>query len=368
MSSSTSNMYLPDGVSLPGETLQEILDTRQMSQADLADRTGRPRKTINEIIKGRTAITPETALQLERVLGIPASFWNNLEQNYQASLARKEEDEALAATVEWLKEIPVKDLASRGWVARRQEPVEQLREVLNFFGVASPSEWKRIFLAPQASFRHSPTFASAPGALAAWLRRGEIEAQSIRCESFDRGLFQAALGEARALTMKRPESFRPELVRLCARAGVAVVFVRELPKCRVGGATRWLSPAKALIQLSLRYKTNDHLWFSFFHEAGHIVLHGKRLIFLEAGKASDVPEEREANEFASELLVPRAALAELRGPSRANRLSADLVKGFAEKYGVAPGIVVGRLQHEGWIPRTHLNALKEQVPEALAGP
>ena len=54
--------------------------------AELAESTGRPRKTINEIIAGKAEITAETALQLERVLGIPASFWNNLERNYQESL------------------------------------------------------------------------------------------------------------------------------------------------------------------------------------------------------------------------------------------------------------------------------------------
>ncbi len=89
---SNTTQYIPDFVSPPGETLLEVLETRGMSQAELAERTGRPKKTINEIIKGKTAITPETALQFEFVLGVPARFWNQREQNYREFLARQREN------------------------------------------------------------------------------------------------------------------------------------------------------------------------------------------------------------------------------------------------------------------------------------
>lgn len=359
--SSVGNAYLPDEVSLPGETLQEILEDRQMSQAELAERTGRPRKTINEIIKGKAAISPETALQLELVLGIPASFWNNLERHYQEFLARQREKELLAASAGWLKQVPVKELEERGWISKRPRgSADQVREVLQFFGVASPTEWKLVFEVPQVSFRHSPTFKSEPGPLAAWLRQGEIEAQKVRCDPFDAARFHDSLTEAKALTLREPEEFVPLLQRLCAKAGVAVVFVRELPKCRVCGATRWLSPTKALIQLSLRYKTNDHLWFTFFHEAGHILLHGKRLTFIDEGNVGQSQEEAEANRFASDLLIPPDRLEDLRGlVDAAHRSSEVAVTEFAESLGIAPGIVVGRLQHEKWLPfQSNLNSLK----------
>jgi len=361
MSSRVANTYLPDQVSLPGETLQEILDDRQMSQAELAERTGRPKKTINEIVKGKTAITAETALQLERVLGMPASFWNNLERNYQEFLARKREEELLQESTSWLNEVPVAALERYGWIERRSRKVDKVKEVLSFFGVASPSEWQQVFQVPQASFRHSASFKSESGALAAWLRKGELMAQEIRCAQFERGRLQEALEAARALTAEEPDVFKPALVSLCAEAGVAVAFVPELPKCRAHGLTRWISPTKALIQLSFRYKTDDHLWFTFFHEAGHILLHGKRLIFIEAGSASSAPEEDEANRFASDFLIPREALERLRAPAQRKRLSEALVRDFAESVGVAPGIVVGRLQHEGWLPHTHLNGLKVRL-------
>ncbi|MEY2914970.1 MAG: hypothetical protein RLZZ184_4279 [Cyanobacteriota bacterium] len=99
MESKIQNRYNPDYVSPPGDTLLEVLEHRGMTQAELAERTGRPKKTINEIIKGKAAITPETALQLERVFNIPASFWNNRERHYREFLAQKEEKKRLAKQV-----------------------------------------------------------------------------------------------------------------------------------------------------------------------------------------------------------------------------------------------------------------------------
>ena len=361
MTSRLTNTYVPDRVSFPGETLQEVLDDRHITQAQLAERSGRPRKTINEIIKGKSAITPETALQFERVLGIPASFWNNLERNYQEYVAGCRERELLAASTEWLRKVPVSALEKLGWIRRHGNEVDTMREVLTFFGVASPNEWERVFQLPQASFRHSVSFKSEPGALSAWLRKGELEAQQVRCRPFDEDAFRTALSEAKQLTVEPPEEFVPRLAAMCSLAGVAVVFVPELPKCRVHGATRWISATKALVQLCLRYKTDDHLWFTFFHEAGHLLLHGKRLTFINEGTATGSTEEEEANRFASEFLIPRDTLRKLQGAALAKRLSAARVRDFAQGLGIAPGIVVGRLQHEGWLPHTHLNGLKRRL-------
>ncbi len=355
MSNAIQNQYKPDYVSPPGETLEEILEERGMTQAELAERTGRPKKTINEIINGKTAITPETALQLERVLGVPASFWNNRERDYQEALARQEEQERLAKQVAWLDQIPVKDMIKQKWIQSYQDKVEQLREVLNFFGVASPNQWQECWGGMPVNFRKSPAFKSDKSAVAAWLRRGEIEAAEIDCATYNASKFKETLQQVRALTIEPPEIFQFELVRLCAAAGVAVVFVPELPKTRTSGATRWLNPNKALIQLSLRYKTNDYLWFAFFHEAGHILLHGKRDVFLEV-KGTQGDKEKEADTFAANLLIPPAELKQFlaleQQPSKA------AIAQFASEIGIAPGIVVGRLQHDGVLLPSHCNDLK----------
>jgi Zn-dependent peptidase ImmA (M78 family) len=132
----------------------------------------------------------------------------------------------------------------------------------------------------------------------------------------------------------------------------------ELPKTHLSGIARWLSKDKALIQLSLRHKTNDHLWFSLFHEAGHILLHGKKAVFIDERGGDHAELEAEANLFASNLLIPAASYARF---TSAKDFSGASVKRFAAQQGIAPGIVVGRLQHDGLIPYSMQNELKERL-------
>jgi HTH-type transcriptional regulator/antitoxin HigA len=361
MSDRVQNEYQPDYVSPPGETLQETLETIGMSQAELARRTGRPSKTINEIVQGKAAITPETALQLERVLGIRAGFWIRREQQYRESLARQKEEESLAREVAWLKEVPVRAMVDKGWIQSFDDDVQQLREVLSFFGVASQEQWRVVWRSKPVAFRQSPAFQADPVAVAAWLREGELTAQNIECAPYDEALFREVLLKIRALTVAPPDVFQPELIRLCAGAGVAVAFVPQLPKTRASGATCWLTPKKALIQISLRYKSNDQLWFTFFHEAGHILLHGKRAIFLE-DEGVDNEQEQEADKFAADMLIPPADWQRLVGLVPSDRhVSKAAIRDFAAGIGIAPGIVVGRLQHEGLLPYSHCNDLKVRL-------
>lgn len=357
MSSSGRNEYRPDDVSPPGETLLDMLEERGLSQADLAERTGRPRKTINEIIKGKAAITPETALQLELVLGVSAEFWNQRESAFRASIARREESERFAGWRDWLREFPYAEMVKLGWVERYSSPGEKVRELLSFFGVASPDQWREVYELPQASFRKSNSHVSAPPALSVWLRRGAVLAAEIETLPFSREAFERALAEVRDCTRMPIEEAIPRVRKLCADAGVAVVFVPQVAKSRASGVTRWLSPTKALIQLSLRYKTDDQLWFTFFHEAAHILLHGKRQVFVEDGAGPNEREE-EANQFAANHLIPPAEAKRLFGfPA----FSHAAIQDFASSIGIAPGIVVGRLQHDGKIPFQNCNALKRKL-------
>jgi HTH-type transcriptional regulator/antitoxin HigA len=358
MSEVFKNQYLPDSVSPPGETLLEVLSTRGMSQAELADRSGRPTKTINEIVKGKAAITPETALQFELVLGVPASFWNNREQQYREALARRKEAESLAAQVGWLDKIPHKAMVKMGWIPETDNKIRLIQHLLMFFGVASTRTWDEIWAFTYTSFRQSATLKSDPGAVAAWLRKGEIDALTVPVAEFDSNRFKEALGRIRRLTRELPGDFASIVVMECSNAGVRVVFVPELPRTCTWGATRWLSPSNALIQLSLRYKTDDHMWFTFFHEAGHILLHGKRTVVVETDDQTKDKKEREADAFAQEWLIPENESRKFR---RLSSRSCAAVSRFAYELGIAPGIVVGRLQHDGVLARTDCNHLKKKV-------
>ncbi len=355
MKRKSQNQYNPNHLSPPGDTLLETIQVMGMPQAELAERTGRPKKTINEIIKGKASITPETALQLERVLGVPASFWNNRESQYREVLARVEEQERLQDHLDWLDNFPLAEMVTWGWIKGFSDKLKQLNELVKFFGVASPTQWFKLWESKPISFRKSPSFRSNPYAVAAWIRKGEIEAHSVKCNPFDSKAFKNALNEIRGLTNEPPEVFVTELIRLCAESGVALAFVPELPRTRASGAARWLNNSKALIQLSLRYGSDDHLWFSFFHEAGHIFLHSKKAIFIEHGKIDRNALEQEADKFATDFLIPASRFRQFINSWNRRK---DTLINFASEIGISPGLVLGRLQHDGYLPYSHFNDLK----------
>jgi addiction module HigA family antidote len=353
------NQFDPDYAVPPGRTLQETIDTLGMTQKELALRTGRPLKTINEIIKGVAAITAETALQLEKVTGVPAGFWNNLEANYRERLARLQDKQRLDEQTGWLKHFSYAKMAAMGLVKPTPDKIEKVENLLRYFGVATFKQWEATYSRLQGAAREQDGLSSTLGDLSAWLRAGEILAQRVDCQPYDATRFQSALTRIRTLTCDPPAQVWPEVVRLCADAGVAVVLVPELPKTHVYGFTRWLTSTKALLQLSLRYKTDDLLWFTFFHEAAHILKHGKTDVFLEFRGASD-PKEEEANRWSADFLIPpqdwQTFLAQTPEPNRN-----DIIH-FAHEKKIAPSVVLGRLQHREKRIRPHFyNDLKQRL-------
>jgi addiction module HigA family antidote len=346
--------FLPDWISPPGETIADLLEENGWQQADLAARTGFTCKHVNKLIQGRASLTADTAQRLSTVLGSTVEFWLTREAQYRAALQRRESESDLAKQVSWLRELPVSWMVKQKWLKQAAIKSDQVSECLRFFGVASVTAWREACATPLVAFRSSKQLKDQQGAVATWLRAAELSAASIRCDAYDAHHFRDSLLTLRSLSAEPdPNVFVVALQKACAKNGVAVVFVPAPPGCPVSGATRWLTAEKALIALSLRYKSNDQLWFSFFHEAGHLLKHGKKLLFIEGLDGLDQEKEAEADRFASELLIP---------PQRVKCLEAlkteAAVKSFAQELGIAPGIVVGRMQHEGWLPHSHLNHLK----------
>jgi HTH-type transcriptional regulator/antitoxin HigA len=244
-------------------------------------------------------------------------------------------------------------------VTADKDHLKTLRGVYRFFGVANRAAWDALWSKPTA-YRTSKAFVSDPGAVAAWLRIGELRAATIDCDPFDRTALAELLDKLRELTtVDDPRVWSPDLVQSCSHVGVAVVIEPETTGARINGAARWLTPTKALVQLSLRHRWNDIFWFTLFHELGHLLLHPKRETFLnDVGRHSGV--EQEADAFASQVLIPRrreVQLAHLNTP-------AD-VREFAAELRIAPGIVVGRLQHDGRWPFNRGNDLKQRFVFAV---
>lgn len=350
--------YRPTTLSPPGDTLADLLEERAIRQNELATRMGVTPKFVNELIAGKVAITPSTALALEKTLGTSAGFWLSRDAKFQEIKARNEATVQLEESISWLDHLPLPDMRKFGWIKSVGKTTAVVEECLRYFGVASVAAWQELCVkdVQSAAYRASEKVKAAPGAVAAWLRQGELEASRVECAPFDREQFLAAVSDARGLTVEKdPSVYLPKLTKLFADCGVAVVVVRAPKGCPINGAVRWLSPNKALIQLSFRYLSDDIFWFTFFHECGHIALHGKKVLFLEE-KGMTEEHEHEANEFSRNRLVHPNKWTEF--VSLALTYTEPVIKQFAQSVGIAPGIVVGRLQHEKKLLPSKMNHLK----------
>ena len=342
----------------PGDYLRDELAARHMSQTELARRMGRPAQVVNEVVNKKKALTEETALELERVLGTPASVWVHLEARYHLALARAAEVRALRTQLEWLERFPVREMERRGWIPAVSEASEKVRALLRFFGVASFSNWDEYQEA--LGFRITGNARVDTGALAAWVRKGEIDGAGLDTADYAESSFRQVLERARTLTEHPPQRAWSELQSLCAEAGVAAVVVREFPKIGANGVARWLTPQKALIQLNLRYRWADIFWFTFFHEAAHVLMHETRRVFVEIeGNPRRDPHEAEADHLAEELLIPADAWEQFILRSE---FSSQALQEAASELGIHPGVVVGRLQHLGLVPwRSNLNSIRSRL-------
>ena len=348
-------------ISPPGDTIQEHIDFIGMSQAELAERMGRPKEKVNDIIKGREPITTATAFQLDKVLGIPAGFWLNREKTYRKELYELQQQEAFESQKDWLAAFPINEIRKLGWLPDTREKHILVDNLLKFFGVASTQEWETIYVAEEVSvaFRVSLAHTQSPHSISAWLRMGELQTKDLKIASYDKKKFKEALSEIKELAFLMPADFAKQLQNICAQCGVAVVYTQKLPKAPISGATRWFHN-KPIIQLSGRFKTNGHFWFTFFHEAAHIILHGKKDIFLEnvAGTKMDQEKEEEANAYAAKILLTEGQLQEI---INAAPLTVELIYEFANKFRTPAGGIIGRLQHLGLIPFSIGNGFREKI-------
>lgn len=335
----TELSYNPDFAVHPGETLREELEFANISQVELMQRTGISEKHISQIINGESSITPETAIKLERSLGVSAEFWANLQKNYDVTVARIESESRLAKEMNEAKKFSCYgELINLDCVKAAKTWKEKAENLLNFFGVDS------LAYLPQTE---AIAFRQARGkfderSLAAWLRCGEIEASKREVGPFNKTRVREIIPEIKKLTLL-PEGFGKKLQELCATAGIVVVFSPYFKRTRVNGSTRWIGD-KAVIQLNIKGAYSDIFWFTFFHELGHVMLHGVKEKFLEYdGKTKD-DKEHEADEFAARNLIPES---DYEAYIRSGQLSRITAESFAKSVGIDVSIVLGRLAHEG---------------------
>lgn len=344
----------------PGEYLEEVIEELGITKDELAQRMNRPASKLSPIFKGKKAITPDTALQLEKVIGVPAHIWTGLEAEYRLTLARQQaekEQSCLKEETSLLKLFPYSALATIRAIPKFTKSTDKVLALQKFFGVTSLCNVRTVRLY-EVAFRCGYTKKErSPEAVAAWLRLGELIAQRIDCEPFDRSRLKAVLTEIGSMTTKPPKEFRPRLTNLLADAGVALVICPHLPRTYAHGATFPLNREKTVLMLTIRGKWADVFWFSLFHELGHILLHNRHSVFVEYDNGDSLmnDQEMEANTFAADTLIPPQ---EWSAFIEKQEFYPQTIRTFARQIGVDIGIVVGRLQHEEFLQPSWRNDLR----------
>lgn len=346
------NQYFPQSRPHPGETLAEKLEEMEMGPKEFALRTGKPEKTIIAVLKGESSITPDMAVQFEHVTKIPAHFWMNHQRSYDEFMVRQKRQTVIEEAVAWAKQFPIADMIKKGWLPPVGTIQEKTMEMLNFFGFSHHKAWEDYYFKQQlkVAFRISLAQTNEPYAISAWLRKGELQAAELEAKDYSEKKFKEALPQIKAIMATHPDGFFKQLQDICLEAGVKVVHTPWINKATINGSTRWLNDTP-FIQLTGRYKRNDIFWFTFFHEAGHILLHGKKDIFLENLDYSDkdLLKEQQADAFAVKWTLTEAEEAKIIA---AVPLGEKDIIAFAREFNTHPAIIIGRLQHKGVIPFT----------------
>jgi HTH-type transcriptional regulator/antitoxin HigA len=364
---SQTDLLILSSVTHPGETITEYLEFIGWSQRDLARRTSLTPKTISEVCNGKAPVSPVTALALEKALQRPASFWLNLQRQYDEAEARREETTKAHEWAPWARKFPIKEMRRCGLLTHESQGSDA-QDLLFFFGVSSPDGWDSVQKVAGSALRQSQLHAKNSESIAVWIRAVELDARRLLTAEYHEALLRSSLDELRRISREPADAIMEPIQQICAKAGVAVVWIPELKKTAISGCARWLNDRRPVVGLSLRYKTDDQMWFSLFHELGHLLLHRKRDAFIvDTGEVysneRDVdPEmqqvEEEANRFAADTLIPPSELSTFL---QRRTLTNEAIHDFAETIGVGPGLVVGRLQHDGVLERFQGNKLKQTL-------
>ncbi|MCM3441559.1 HigA family addiction module antitoxin (plasmid) [Metabacillus halosaccharovorans] len=339
----------------PGHTLLEILDDRNMSQKELAIRTSLTPKHINNIIKGTASITPDTALKFETVLETPASFWLNLESDFQENKARIKAREKIDSEKNIIKEIPYNDMVKNGWLEAANNIIDKVLNLRMYFKVSS---LETLSLTHEVAFRKSKSFSANDYSLITWLTESERRAESVTTEDYDRNLLMNVIPEIRKLTLLPFKASYPKLTKICSSVGIALVITPPINKAHINGATKWLSNNKVMIALSLRGGYEDIFWFTFFHELGHVLQEKKNSYFIDSdneGNELDIIE-KEADDFAINNLVPKEEFNSIVKSQEYKDLGK--LRLFSERNKIDLGIIVGRLMKEEHVDFSDMKFLK----------
>jgi len=355
------NSVLADGpkwVSAPGDTILSIMEQRELSLEEFARQIGLSEVSAQQLINGSRAVDRSLAQRLAATLGATEQFWIAREHDYRAAVSPPK-NTRVETIVQLMAKLPISDMQSFGWIEPSQSAENKALSCLEFFGVSTFAQWQGRYenAFHEAAYRKSTVHNSCEIATTAWLRQGEIETQQEVVAAWSSEVLQDQIEHLRKLTwFKSPSLFLPKVKGLLAKAGVKFAIVRAPKGCTASGAVRVMPDDTPHIQLSFRYLADDQFWFSLFHEIAHLLLHFDRMPILEKPDGGESEIEQEADDCAGNMIVPTEFVDELHDLT-ASRFQ---IIAFAKKVGVAPGLIVGRLQHDGLLRFNQMQHLKRR--------
>lgn len=353
----------------PGEILQDELGARGWTQTDFAEIIGKPLQTVNEIIKGKKAITPETAIAFSSALGTSAELWLNLEASYRLDLLDHSttlDSSAISRKAKLFAFAPVSELIKLKWIPCDKKKgkytdkhIGQIeRGLCKFYDTANLDE----VIPVNADYRTSSEYDATHSSLQAWLQKAKKTAAKVKVSKFNRDKLLQTIGTLVENSIE--EDVLSGVEKFLSPLGVRIVFVKHLQRTKLDGAAFWLDEKNPVIGLTLRLNRVDNFWFTLMHELAHILYHfedKQKTIFDESiTEPGDSPREKEADSFAQSWLIPEDKLGEFI-KERNNYFTAQAVRKFAETLKVHPAIVVGRLQHDGHVPYSYMRNVLEKV-------
>jgi HTH-type transcriptional regulator/antitoxin HigA len=348
----------PEWVSAPGETIVSIMEQRELSIEEFAARVGLSHTGAQQIIDGKRSIDRELAGRLAEALGATEKFWIAREHDYRAAVSPPE-NVRVDSVAQLISRLPIRDMQRFGWIQATGSEEARISACLEFFGVSTLAQWQGRYenAFQEAAYRRSTVHKSCEIATTAWLRQGEIETQREVVAAWNPRILVEQIDNLRRLTwIKNPRLFVPKVKSILAKAGVKFAIVRAPAGCTASGAVRVLPDCTPHIQLSFRFLADDQFWFSLFHEIGHLVLHLELMPILESAGEGESEVEREADDYAANTIIP----SELQEELLSLPASRFPIIAFAKKAGVAPGLIVGRLQHDGVIRHNQMQHLKRR--------
>ena len=329
----------------PGETIADVLEDRGITQAELAAQTGVSPAYVSNVIAGKKDISANFAFALEYALGVPKSFWLNLQAHYDAELLELNENHTITdkerEARRSLNEV-VKYLRQKGKMPVRENTdasIISLRKALNFSNIANLKD-----VVPEGAFRIASNTTVDPYVLGAWIRMCQLAGDRSSIETvFDAKQVDKLIDEIKNIMLDKEANIQADLRNVMGKYGIDFSVARNFRGAPVHGYISLKPDATYQMVVTIRGAFADIFWFSLFHELGHIVNGdiGKATKFLDDG--TDEEKEKKADLFASNKLMNSE---EYERFIEKNDYSIESIKAFAKTQKVVPYVVIGRLQKE----------------------